>query len=85
MPSSRAFTDAPVRPPARTRPGGQIQTRCPRALHVRVDQPTRTRSVGRIATAADSDRIDSLQLAHASDPPLDANLCDALLLMRPRG
>ena len=43
------------------------------------------RSVARVALAIDSDRIDSLASPDDLDPPLSANLCDALSMMQPIG
>lgn len=43
------------------------------------------RSVARIAAAIDADDLVPLTTAGGVDPPLSANLCDALLLMHPTG
>lgn len=43
------------------------------------------RSVARLASALDSDQFDDLMVADGSEPPLSANLCEALLMMQPIG
>jgi len=43
------------------------------------------RSLGRIVTAIDSDKTDSLLVHRPGQPVLSANLCEALLAMQPTG
>lgn len=43
------------------------------------------RSAGRIVSAVNADRVDALLTESGGEPPLSANLCDALMMMRTRG